>query len=213
VYAVNQRRVLQQGRYFYGWAHMPAHKLTLPPRTFTISILRDPVRRIESYYNYLLTGDAPGTAFPVPAEERHRARNGFHGMLDILPREVLLRQLYMFSANFDVTEAVDAASACSMLFFNEDYGRGLAELSRRLALPLEMRHDRATGAKVELTADERDRLRALLEPEYQMVEQLRSSRQHWLGSSTDTDSPAREPNEEADTRTSPAGSETDPAAG
>ncbi len=185
VYAVNLRRVLEQGRYFYGWSHLPAHTLQLPPGTFTVSILRDPVRRVESYYNYMLTGDAPGTAFTVPDVERRRARNGFHGLLDSLPREVLLRQLFMFSADFDVSEAVERASQCSMLFFNEDYDRGLAELSRRLQLPLEIRHDRAGGTKAALSSDELDRLRTLLEPEYQLIEQLRDSRQRWLDANTE----------------------------
>jgi hypothetical protein len=176
VFAVTQRRVLEQGRYFYGWSHMAAHKLKLPPQTFTVSILRDPVSRVASYYNYLLAGDPPGTAFPVPETERERARNGFHSLLDTMPRSELLRQLFMFSASFNVNEAVDRASRCSMLFFNEEYSQGLRQLSQRLNLRLEMRHDRAGTAKVELSQDEHDRVRALLEREYQMIEQLRDDR-------------------------------------
>src|SRR3546814_5245930 len=47
-------RELVEGNYIYGFSHYPAHTLSLPTRTFTISLLRDPVSRIISHYNMTL---------------------------------------------------------------------------------------------------------------------------------------------------------------
>src|SRR5438093_3670945 len=49
-YVGANRDLLEKGEYFYGFSHIPAHRITLPPSTFRITILRDPVARIMSNY-------------------------------------------------------------------------------------------------------------------------------------------------------------------
>jgi hypothetical protein len=172
--AFNRRR-LAQGRYFYGWAHRPAHRQSLAPRTFTITILRDPVERVRSYFDYLVVGDDPSMPERVSDEERRMASDGFKAFLKRLPERDLLRQLYMFSASFEVAEAVERIAACSHVHFVEDNDAGVALLSRRLDLPLISRRERVTGTRTELEAGERDQLRELLEPEYEMIRRLRAA--------------------------------------
>jgi hypothetical protein len=174
-FAAFDRKRLSQGRYFYGWAHRPAHKQILPPKTFTITILRDPVERVRSYYDYLVVGDDPTMSERVSEEERELASGGFDAFLHRLPEHDLLRQLYMFSASFDVAEAVDRIAECSHVHFVEDNAAGVVALGRRLELPLVSRRERVTGARTELTVSELDRLRDLLAPEYDLISRIRAA--------------------------------------
>ncbi|MGH9017655.1 MAG: hypothetical protein ACRDY1_07905 [Acidimicrobiales bacterium] len=172
VFAAFDKKRLAQGRYFYGWAHRPAHKQILPPRTFTVTILRDPIERVRSYYDYLVVGDDPVMSERVSDEERQLAADGFGVFLTRLPERDLLRQLYMFSAAFDVSEAVDRVSRCHHVHFVEDNAAGVAALGRRLGLPLLSRRERVTGSRTELTVKELEQLRELLAPEYEMMSRL-----------------------------------------
>ncbi|MGH9917538.1 MAG: hypothetical protein ACRD6W_01495 [Nitrososphaerales archaeon] len=171
-FVAHQQRLIEQGHYLYGWSHLPAHKLNLPPRTSTLTILRDPMHRVVSLFRYQLTGDPPGTPFAVPDEQRALAASGFESFLDELPQKQLLRQLFMFSSTFNVSEAVDRISECSMVLALERFDAGVVALSRTLNLPLSSRHERASSGRCELSDESRDRLRELLEPEYELIQQL-----------------------------------------
>ncbi len=166
-------RLLSEGAYFYGRSHRPMDELSLPPRTFTVTILRDPVARVHSYFDYLVAGDRPDTPGPVRRRERVLASGGFDSFLDGIPVERLLAQLRMFSVRFDVAEAADRIAGSSSVFFTEDYVSGLAELGRRLELPLEVHRARVTGERSALTTVQTERLRNRLEPEYELLRQLR----------------------------------------
>ena len=108
------------------------------PRTFTVTILRDPCDRVVSHYNYIREGDQPGMAFAVTDAERALAGNGFPAFLAALPKKDLLRQIFTFSPSFSVAEAAERISACSAVLFTETYESGLAALATRLDLPLEL---------------------------------------------------------------------------
>src|SRR3546814_3457352 len=64
-------RELVEGNYIYGFSHYPAHTLSLPTRTFTISLLRDPVSRIISHYNMTLDYVSRGIKRPWVRSEAH----------------------------------------------------------------------------------------------------------------------------------------------
>ncbi len=72
-FASIHRRLLAEGAYLFGRAHRPAEDQPLPPGTFTVTVLRDPVARVHSYYDYLVAGDAPDTPGRV-ADARAPAR-------------------------------------------------------------------------------------------------------------------------------------------
>jgi len=176
------RRLLAGGAYFYGRSHRSAAAQPLPPRTFTVTVLRDPVERVHSYFDYLVSGDDPAMPGPVPAAERQLASGGFDAFLARVPREHLQAQLGMFSDHFDVTEAVERIGACSSVFFTEDFADGLAALGQRLGLPLVGRRARVTERRSPLTESQRQRLRARLEPEYELLRRLDEGRIARIGS-------------------------------
>jgi hypothetical protein len=166
------KQLLARGHYFYGWAHRAAHFQELPPETFTVTILRDPVDRVRSYFDYLLVGDKPGMPHAVSEGERRLALGGFSSFLDQVPANALLRQLFVFSAGYDVGQAVERIAACSCVMFTEDYDAGVEALGQRLGLDLQARHERVTGQRTALSPGEEDRLRQMLEPEYALLRQL-----------------------------------------
>jgi hypothetical protein len=172
-FAAHLRQVLQGGDYLYGWSHLPAHRISLPRRTYTVTILRDPCDRVISHYNYIREGDQPGMAFAVTKEERALASDGFPAFLERLPRKDLLRQIFTFSSGFAVAEAVEAIAGCSAVLFTETYESDLAALAASLDLPLKPRRDRATRDRNSISSAEREQLREVLEPEYDLLRQLR----------------------------------------
>jgi hypothetical protein len=168
-FASNDRSVLAEGAYLFGRSHRPVAQQPLPAGTFTVTILRDPVERVHSYFDYLVAGDEPGMPGQVSRRVRLIAQDGFDAFLDRVPVDSLLNQLAMFSECLDLNEAVDRIGACSSVFFTEDFSAGLATLAHRLALPLVPYRIRVTTKRSTLNERQRERLRARLEPEYELL--------------------------------------------
>jgi hypothetical protein len=172
-YVAFHRRLLAEGAYFYGRSHNAAAGQELPPRTFTVTVLRDPVERAHSYFDYLVAGDDPGMpGRPVGNRERRVAVGGFDKFLEGVAPGHLMAQLGMFSERFDVSEATDRIASCSSVFFTENFAEGLGELAGRLELPLEVHRARVTGQRSTLSDRQRERLRSRLEPEYELLRRL-----------------------------------------
>jgi len=171
-FASNDRKVLAEGAYFFGRSHRPCAEQSLPPNTHTVTILRDPITRVCSYFDYLVAGDAPDTPGQVADRERHLAHAGFDSFLDRVPTHGLLTQLAMFSDRLDVSEAADRIGHCSSVFFTEDFADGLAGLGQRLDLPLRVQRARVTPGRSSLTGEQKERLRTRLEPEYELLRLL-----------------------------------------
>lgn len=183
VFVKHHRRWIEEGRYFYASSHLPTHELALPPRTFTVTILRNPVKRLLSHYRMLRWARdepearrlEPGWDWygGLPSRMRWVGR-GFGDFLERIPKNVLLGQLYMFSSNYEPEEAVQTLASCSAICFTESLARDVRGLSRRLGLKLELHHERK-GAPMKSPVPERDleRARRLLASEFRMLELVR----------------------------------------
>lgn len=174
VFVAHDPRALRRGHYLYGWAHHPIWFFTAPPGTFTVAVLRDPLRRLVSWYRYL---SDPGADEGMP-EGLDRAgltgaEQGFTVLLDHIHENNLLTQLDMFSKDHDPEEAARRIRSLSAYFFTEDYERGVTEVGRRLGLPLVPRRERQSTGEDWPGADELARARTMLEPEYRLMDLLR----------------------------------------
>ena len=166
------KQLIEQGRFDYAFSHLPAHRLRLPPGTFTITCLRDPVSRVVSHYRMLLEARASADPPSWFADEADWLGDSLGDFIKRLPPEHLLNQLYMFSAGFDVEEAADNIRSCGFHWRTEAFTAGALRLRQRLGWPIEPVHTRRSSVAVDITRAERSRLRRLLEPEYQLLAAL-----------------------------------------
>lgn len=173
---------IARGEWFYANAHAPTHEVTLPPGTFTVTILRDPVARVRSLYRYLLWArDDPHAAELDPyytslQEESAWLGASFGEFLERAPAEHLERQLWMFSAAGDVDEAAARIAGLDAVLFTETFTDDLAALAGRLGLALAPRRERGFGADVTLSPREHSLARDRLSREIALVDRARAER-------------------------------------
>ena len=79
----------------------------------------------------------------------------------------------MFSHRFNVEEAVERVRKLSYFFFTDGFMQGVAELNEKLGIYLAPIHVRKTEKKYTIAEEEMDRLRKMLEPEYQLINLLK----------------------------------------
>lgn len=166
--------LIHEGRYLFATSHFPGYVAQPPTEgTFQFTVLRDPVKRVVSLYRYLRSAESDnGFVFKAPDEERKWASGTFHQFLDRLPREDLLRQLYMFSPVGDVSETVDELGKLQLVMRTDAIADGVDALTEQTGLRLSVGHQRSTVVSEELTESELDHARVVLESEYEMLEQL-----------------------------------------
>ncbi len=169
IFVAHNKFLIDKGAYFFARSHSPAHELRLPPRTFTATILRDPVERVISHYNVLAEWVKNDVRHPSRATEGPWLGASFSDFLTRIPREHLLRQLYTFSAGFSVDEAHAALAGLDAVLMNEDYTDGLAALGARLGLDLALFCEKTSTVVAPIGTGDRARLREMLEPEYALI--------------------------------------------
>ncbi|HXR31582.1 MAG TPA: hypothetical protein VN752_10635 [Solirubrobacterales bacterium] len=73
----NNPALLARGDYFFATTHRPAYHVELPPRTFTITILRDPASRVLSYYHYMMWARSSAEGGRDPFVDQVRSESDF----------------------------------------------------------------------------------------------------------------------------------------
>jgi len=166
-------KLIDQGHYYYAFAHTPLHLLALPPKTFTITVLRDPVKRVLSHYRMLVEYRENKVDHPAMKREGDWLGESLDDFLDRIPAEDLLRQVYMFSPQFNVDEAYREITNCSHFMFTEDFEAGTLSLNSKLGVDLKSIHMRRTKSSPQISEKQISRLRDMLVKEYELVDRLK----------------------------------------
>jgi hypothetical protein len=174
VFVAGEKRLIEEGHYFFASSHIPAHELTLPPGTFTITCMRDPVRRVLSHYHMLLSQKASGDRAFV--KEGPWLGANFTEFVENLPKEHLLRQVYTFSRTFDPDEAYENIVRCNAWFLTEDMYGAAAALGAQVGLQLAPTRANRSKVRTSAPAAQLHKLRELLQPEIVLFERLRLAR-------------------------------------
>ena len=167
-------KLINKGNYFYAFSHTPLHQLTLPERTFTVSCFRDPVKRIISHYNMLVDFRENKLDHPCMATEGKWLGKGFDDFLQRIPKEHLLNQLYMFSSDYNVNEAVSNVQQLSHYFFSDTFDSGINDLNRKTGLNLESIHIRKTNYQAQISENTLTKLKEMLNEEYRFLNIIRN---------------------------------------
>lgn len=168
------KRLIEDGHYFYAFSHMPQHALRLPPNTFTITGFRDPVARVLSHYRMILEMKTNNIPHPSLKQEGHWVGGSFTDFLRKMPREHLLNELYMFSKNFNVGEAFENIIKCSFVYFVDTFAEDMRELSQQLNIDLEPIHARKGVLPFQIRPSELLDAQKILEPVIFLIKKLKA---------------------------------------
>ena len=168
------KRLIERGKYFYAFSHIPVHKLHLPKNAFTFTCLRDPARRVISHYKMLRYYQKNNIAHPCMRIEGAWLGDSFDDFLEKIPKDQLMNQLYMFSKNYNIEEAQTRIRACSYYFFTENMEQGIADLSARLNLELPLSHQKKYDIELNINESQMTHLKEKLSPEYHLIKNLQT---------------------------------------
>ncbi len=168
------RRLIEGGKYFYAFSHAPVHELNIPKNTFTFTCLRDPARRVISHYNMLCYYQKNNIPHPCMRVEGAWLGDSLDDFLENIPKNHLMNQLYMFSKNYNLEEAEERVRACSYYFFTENIEQGIADLSAKLGLELELSHQKKYDFSAPVSESQLTHLKEKLAPEYRLMKRLRT---------------------------------------
>lgn len=166
-------RLIKAGSFAYAFSHSPFHSLKVPAKTCTFTVFRDPVERAYSHFLMLKGYIENGVDHPCLASEGDWAKGDFADFIASADRDHLLRQLYMFSENFDVDEAVEAVSSLDQVGFFHELGNLLESAQALFSVDLPMRHENRSLSRKKLSAEELAAFRPHFEPEYEMLVKIR----------------------------------------
>jgi hypothetical protein len=173
VYVIHNAYLAETGEYFYAYSHVPFHELRLPKGTYTITCLRDPCKRVISHYRNLSHYRTHNTGRAIMRLEGSWLGGTFGEFLNKIPREHLLRQIYMFSRSFSRDEAVERICSLDTVLFTEGFASGVKKLGSELGMELKLYHSKSGYDPVDISSEEHLRLREMMEPEYRLLESVR----------------------------------------
>jgi hypothetical protein len=163
---------INSSQYFYAFSHSPLYRLKMLPDTFVMTVFRDPVRRVVSYFNYLTGMIRNGIEHPCLVEEGPYVKGGFEPFIESIPPQHLMSQLYMFSPTYDVGDAMTRIRRLNHIFFTEKFAAGVESLKLKTQLPLPTLRENVSKHSALISPKLLERLRLKLEPEYRLLKEV-----------------------------------------
>lgn len=167
---------INRSSFFYAFSHEPLHKLRIETDTFTICSLREPVDRVISHFRMLKDMVAEGSTHIETKNEQDFAYGDFDNFLENITREHLEAQLFNFSGNYDVTEALSKLQ--TSINYIQDFSSVDKDLSlilgREFSLDIDYQHLRKSKTKFEPSEKELNKLRDMLTDEINFYEQAQA---------------------------------------
>jgi hypothetical protein len=167
IYAAWDLRTINTGNFFYAFSHQPVRRLHLPPDTFTFTCLRNPARRLVSYFDnwQRVKKNAPDRIDVFFPKSLRQCPDEFVSFLRALPPHETQHQLRMFSKSGSVEEATARIAMLDHVMFTEDFAGGLSQLSNKLDIPLAPLHKKRSEQGYEPTDADLDLAQSLVADE------------------------------------------------
>tara|TARA_R110000824_G_scaffold348008_1_gene534735 strand:+ start:4505 stop:5251 length:747 start_codon:yes stop_codon:yes gene_type:complete len=142
---------------------------------YTITVIRDPLSRLLSHYRMLqqIYQFDQRSENNDPSDDPKWVINGFDYFIKKFPKEFRLHQLHFFSPSYNVDEAFDNITKCSQIIRTENQQEGFDQFALKSRIQLTEIVSGATAIKEhDLSADQVEKLREILEPEYDFYEKV-----------------------------------------
>jgi hypothetical protein len=166
--------------FFYSWSHMPAYMVKIPKGCFTITILRDPIQRFISLFRFLCMYKY--LKVPIPKGHFNLGRFVREDILSTayaFPPRYCLGQLYHFSPEGDINEAIEEIGRLSYVIRTERFEEGLMDLRKTLSLRLPHLHCKEDGMPevereivIQMIPQVLEELREVLAPGYELLQRM-----------------------------------------
>jgi len=173
-YVANDKKIIGSGNYFYAHSHFTYDEIKLPDFVRKITCLRDPAKRILSHYKMLCEYKTKNWHdHPTFLKEGHWIKNGFEGFLELIPREHLHNQIYMFSKIFNADQALSRLHKFDYICFTDTLNDDLIMLGKKIGVDLHARHDRVSQSDFVPNQMELEMLQEKMSPEIDFISKLR----------------------------------------
>lgn len=163
-------QLIRNSKYNFGFSHSPFHELNLSTDLYTFTCLRDPAKRVISHYNMLRYYRDNNIQHPCMKEEGKWVENGFKDFLEQVPAHHFLNQLFMFSKNFNVQEAVNNLSTLNRILFQENLNNDIEHFSQELGVTLVLANEKKYQYNEKFLDKDLDILREKLYKEYELLD-------------------------------------------
>ena len=170
--------LIESGKYFYAWSHIPYHQLNLPSNTFVFTTFRDPIQRVFSHYKMIFEYYSKNIDHPCMIKEGKwlGSNKTFKEFFQNMPKNQLMAQLFHYSKSYSVDEAVENINSVDFISSSEklnDTGyENLSAILPSLKLPSGKLRTSSLDNSL-LKSGDIKLLRELLSKEYILLEKLK----------------------------------------
>lgn len=158
----------------FNHSHQPYHETKkIPKETITFTCVRNPLERLISHYNMLLTFKQNNTYKPDVQSDNYEYVKDFEYFINNFPKKFLIHQLYFFSKTGDVSEAFDNITKCTQILLLDRLQDGFDRLYNKTGIELkETKNINKNPIKNELQNEQIKQFKNILKPEYEFYKMI-----------------------------------------